>query len=89
MGSPTRYTFLIAGALVGGAVFPLLGVMLGCVIAGMGLHACLSTGPRNAADIDALQREILESSKQRSNLLSEGLEDASLNNADRSRWKRK
>ena len=45
MNTGIRYTFWIAAALITGAIFPLLGLMLGCLAAGMGLHACLSSRP--------------------------------------------
>lgn len=38
-----RATFWIAGALFLAAIFPLLGLMAGGVLAGMGLHALLAT----------------------------------------------
>lgn len=43
MRRPIRTTFLVAGALVLAAMFPLLGLVAGCVIAGMGLHALLGS----------------------------------------------
>ena len=54
MTTGIRYTIWIAAALITGAIFPLLGLMLGCVAVGMGLHACLaSRPPEQKEDFDA------------------------------------
>lgn len=45
MNSGIRATFWIAGGLILTAIFPLPGLMAGCVLAGMGLHALLSNPP--------------------------------------------
>lgn len=63
MNTGTRYTFWIAAALITGAIFPLLGLMLGCVAAGMGLHACLSS-PRTESEPDFETGLLIEQQRQ-------------------------
>ena len=45
MSRPIRATFLIALGLLLAVLFPLLGLVAACLIAGMGLQALLSTAP--------------------------------------------
>ena len=82
MNTGIRYTFWIAAALLTGAIFPLLGLMLGCVAAGMGLHACLSSQrPEPEQDLDTgLLIEHLR--QERLDELSRRLEAARVEPAD-------
>lgn len=52
MNQPIRTTFLIAFGLLLAVIFPLLGLMAACLIAGMALHAllCNTHGRRKAVD---------------------------------------
>ncbi len=85
MNTGTRYTFWIAAALITGAIFPLLGLMLGCVAAGMGLHACLSSRrpePEHHFDTGLLLEHLRQ---ERLDQLSRRVEAARVEVADKRR----